>query len=259
MGIGLTDMRKSKMVRNFTEMRGWRYISGPGWWDGDDAIWIRPALAGGWIVLRFTDLLDAGGKEFAETPYEAEIKYVNIAETPMKEIKSALDSCGFKIEGSKIVNPWNGDIIEEFTKLEESIVLIDVMISYGLGAPLFEELGKNAVRVRAAARREGERLAKEKEELNNLLSHRVVNAIGSTAGEFGVGNFQAALNRRTVHIMKQSDLQKCKFAIIMPEHYREDGSCRCDEREHRAMMIRAWGYKEEDFEGIVLRNEEVSE
>lgn len=47
--------------------------------------------------------------------------------------------------------------------------------------------------------------------------------------------------------IKQGDVLACRFCILMPEHYREDGSCRCDDPEHRKMMIAEWGYTEGDF------------
>ena len=51
-------------------------------------------------------------------------------------------------------------------------------------------------------------------------------------------------NQRTI---KQSSIQACPFVIMVPEHYREDGSCKCDDPEHRKMMIAEWGYTEDDF------------
>lgn len=56
-----------------------------------------------------------------------------------------------------------------------------------------------------------------------------------------------------VREIKQSDLQRCRFTILTAEHYRADGSCKCDDPDHRAMMIREWGYRKKDFEGIPLR------
>ena len=39
-----------------------------------------------------------------------------------------------------------------------------------------------------------------------------------------------------VTVLNQSDLLKCPFVILMPEHYRRDGSCRCNDPEHTAMV-----------------------
>lgn len=55
--------------------------------------------------------------------------------------------------------------------------------------------------------------------------------------------------------IKQSDILKCPFKIIMPEHYRADGTCRCDDADHRKMMIKEWGYTERHFKYIPLRSE----
>jgi hypothetical protein len=57
----------------------------------------------------------------------------------------------------------------------------------------------------------------------------------------------------TVHVMKQSDILRCKFAILIPDHYRADGSCKCDSALERKRMINEWEYSPEDFEGIPLR------
>lgn len=55
--------------------------------------------------------------------------------------------------------------------------------------------------------------------------------------------------------IRQSDVMRCPFCILDPSHYREDGSCKCDDPEERKRMIREWGYSEEDFAGIPLREE----
>ena len=44
-----------------------------------------------------------------------------------------------------------------------------------------------------------------------------------------------------VREIKQSDMMKCPHFIMTAEHYRTDGSCRCNERTHTEM--RKWGYK----------------
>ena len=33
--------------------------------------------------------------------------------------------------------------------------------------------------------------------------------------------------------IKQSDIAKCPFYIMVQENYRQDGSCKCDDRYHR--------------------------
>lgn len=60
-------------------------------------------------------------------------------------------------------------------------------------------------------------------------------------------------NLINTRMIKQSDIGKCRFFILVPEHYREDGSCKCDDATHRKMMIRKWGYKTKDFKNIPVR------
>ena len=52
-----------------------------------------------------------------------------------------------------------------------------------------------------------------------------------------------------VTVMKQSDMLACPHVIMMPEHYRADGSCKCNDPDEQARMIREWGYTKEDFDG----------
>jgi hypothetical protein len=37
-----------------------------------------------------------------------------------------------------------------------------------------------------------------------------------------------------------AEIRRCPWLIIAPEHYRLDGSCRCDDSEHWEME--GWGY-----------------
>lgn len=52
--------------------------------------------------------------------------------------------------------------------------------------------------------------------------------------------------------LKQSAVGNCPFYIFLPEHYREDGSCKCSNAEHRKMMIKEWEYSKKDFKDIPL-------
>lgn len=63
---------------------------------------------------------------------------------------------------------------------------------------------------------------------------------------FGTLNPDGTLSNKK--LIKQSDILKCRFVIFDPVHYREDGSCRCNDPEHREFMMREWGYNQEDFD-----------
>jgi hypothetical protein len=50
--------------------------------------------------------------------------------------------------------------------------------------------------------------------------------------------------------IKQRDMLACPYCIMMPDHYREDGSCKCDDPTEQAKMIKEWGYKKSDFKRL---------
>ena len=43
-----------------------------------------------------------------------------------------------------------------------------------------------------------------------------------------------------IRVLRQHDMLKCPYVIMMPEHYRSDGSCRCDDPAHS--LMKEWGY-----------------
>jgi hypothetical protein len=57
-----------------------------------------------------------------------------------------------------------------------------------------------------------------------------------------------------VREIKQSDMLKCPFCIMVAEHYHEDGRCRCDDPTHSEM--KEWGYKWNGFHWIAPEEEE---
>lgn len=66
------------------------------------------------------------------------------------------------------------------------------------------------------------------------------------------GTLQRDGTLTNVKRIKQSTFGNCPFTIFMPNHYREDGSCKCSNTEHRKMMIKKWGYKTKDFKNTPL-------
>ena len=41
--------------------------------------------------------------------------------------------------------------------------------------------------------------------------------------------------------IRQADIGKCPHVIIAVEHYRDDGTCRCDDESH--VEMKEWGYE----------------
>ena len=50
-----------------------------------------------------------------------------------------------------------------------------------------------------------------------------------------------------VRSVKRSDIFRCPFVIMAPEHYREDGQCECFDLEGRERMMREWEYTPQNF------------
>ena len=48
------------------------------------------------------------------------------------------------------------------------------------------------------------------------------------------------LGETVVREIPQSAMLACPHYIMVPEHYRADGSCRCDDKDHQEM--KEWGY-----------------
>ena len=44
-----------------------------------------------------------------------------------------------------------------------------------------------------------------------------------------------------IRTIKQSDIGKCPHCIMVLEHYREDGTCKCDDPNE--LVMKEWGYK----------------
>jgi len=55
-------------------------------------------------------------------------------------------------------------------------------------------------------------------------------------------------NLTNIRFIKQSSMMgKCPFFIMVPEHYNEDGSCKCHDFNHRKNIMSKWGYTKRDF------------
>lgn len=70
--------------------------------------------------------------------------------------------------------------------------------------------------------------------------------------QFGVLGPDGYTETRT---LRQASMLACRFTIMDPSHYRDDETCKCDDPDERARMIREWDYTPSDFEGIPLRTE----
>ena len=49
------------------------------------------------------------------------------------------------------------------------------------------------------------------------------------------------LHDAPIRMLKYEDIKACPHLIMVPEHYRADNTCRCNDPSHTEM--RAWGYR----------------
>lgn len=53
-----------------------------------------------------------------------------------------------------------------------------------------------------------------------------------------------------VREISQVNIAACPHVIMVADHYREDGTCKCNDPEEQKMMIDEWGYSIEDFDNL---------
>lgn len=265
-------------------MKNWIELCSDVSWEDYHGMWAKKSKGGTWFVLVWTNMWDACGEEEGLDQYLCDVKSLDLNELSAKDVTSALRSCGFKATNAEGIFNDQGDLISNEPHIIERI-LVETCIQNGYGAPLETFTGSNRPKnVRAKARRYAEDCMRN-DALHAERLARPVNAIGSTAAEYGRGDVDSALHRgdspthqlmRKIHgipeehriqfgtmepdgtvtnerAIRQSDIARCPFSVLMPEHYRDDGSCRCDDAAHRATMIAKWDYSETDFTNIPLR------
>jgi hypothetical protein len=54
------------------------------------------------------------------------------------------------------------------------------------------------------------------------------------------GELKSDGSYRHIKTIDQASIAACPHFIMVPEHYREDESCRCDDESHSEMV--EWGY-----------------
>lgn len=250
-------------------MRNWIELCSDVNWEDYHGMWARKAKDGSWYVLQWTNLWDAAGKQSGMPQYDCEVKRLELESLSDPATASAIGSCGWRFgDGTRdIIDEHSGTVVAEAGTDSWTYALVECCIQYGYGAPLESFQGDHyPLRIRAQARRFAEECMRDAALVRERLA-RPVNAIGSTAAEIGRGDIDAALDRGSItfgtlqpdgqlvdvrHIPRRT-VRACRFNILVPGHYRDDGSCRCDDPAHRATMIKEWGYSQDDFSGIPLR------
>jgi len=205
----------------------------------------RRVEQGKYQFIELTNMHEEGSRG---DKYNVELRYVDLNGIDEKTKCSAVRCCGLDAG------------LDNNTEAE----IAYACNLYGAYANVFSRNGNNAHNCIRAARREANQLLSPdrlsvalSRSVNNPWLCRPILTVDSTALETMKKDVNYALvpppgetmglSRADVRVLRQSDLLKCKFFIFVPEHYRLDGTCKCDDLEHRKMMILEWGYSAKDF------------
>lgn len=203
--------------------------------------------------IELTNLKEACGDD-AQHTYLVELRYLDIDQIPNEQIVSALRCCGQEDEAAQYIG-------KDKEKMDD--IIAECCFSYGAYGPIWSLESNSSANCIRGAKHEAKKFL-NRDAIDRALD-KPVNKIGLTGREYMKGDIDSAIRRakgpegnlmRKLHgiqtapiiQLKHSDILKCKFVIMVPEHYRKDGSCRCDEPEHRKMMIAEWDYSEKDFD-----------
>lgn len=161
-----------------SKMKDWTFLTGDIGWEDYGATWLRKLRDGVYILLRFENMEEWGD---GATGYYCDVLQVDLNTLPEKELQSALVCCGINLE----------EVDPEYWELAK----VEACVGYGCYAPLDSTSGDSyPLRVRAKARRIADTYFEDRVLLEERLD-RPVNAIGSSAREFGAGNVTAGLER----------------------------------------------------------------
>jgi hypothetical protein len=205
-----------------SKMKDWMFLTGDVNWEDYGAKWCRKDASGVWWVLDFSNKEEWGN---GARGYYCEVKRLDLAEVHPTEIKSALRSCGWRIDPSRpaIVNEYDGHNVHGNYVIAEGLdnmepVLVECLVGYGVSAPMGSEEGTHPTHVRAAARRLADELMADEKRAEAALA-KPVNKIGSTARDFGRGDSLAGLRRVSEKLLRGEDVEVDTSMSLMLRMY----------------------------------------
>jgi len=270
-------------------MRKWQDIGSDVNWSEYGGKWAKRARDGSWYVVEFTNMWEACGeddcKRDGQPQYVVEARRIDLSDLDDKTLKSALDCISCNLENvpekhrelAKVeacasygcyqpLDSFSGDhyparVRADARRACEALMRDADALEMALDRPV-NRIGSTAREfgrgdIYAALNRgpfdTGKNIMRKLSGLPEVPSGSERAPAAPAEHEITFGTLQPDGSLTDVRLLEHSSVQACRFKILVPEHYRSDGSCRCDDAEHRAMMIRDWEYSAADFEGIAVR------
>lgn len=160
--------------------------------------------------------------------------------------RRAIKQCSYTNSGERraFAVCWHGHyvVMRDIFSEDEDAVLRTAMANYN-GRAGFEQNAwptgaKNIGSLIAPQTYESACHCEDADELANEAQRAAIGEPLEHHVRFGTLHSDGTLTQeRTI---AQTAIQRCPFFIFMPEHYRTNGTCRCDDPEHTEMA--EWGY-----------------
>lgn len=194
--VKLFVSRRGYMKRE-PKMKNWIQLCSDVNWEDYHGMWCKQASDGSWWVIRWTNMYDAMGEDECKSnnypQYHCAVLRLEFPFpfNPDESVIAALRSCGYTWLAMGLMNDQGEMVEDQYVPL----VMVECCISYGLGAPMSEfESDTYPMRLRARARKYAESMMKDSSATKERLQ-RPVNALGSTAEEYGRGDIDSAMMR----------------------------------------------------------------
>jgi hypothetical protein len=176
------------MTKQSVENKVWRDIGSDVCWSDHGGLWARkmPGRPGHYLVICFENCAD-WDREFAD----GKTFHVELSECSLDnpQLESALKCCGIDPDGCD-------EYGEPHAPETWDMMRVYALHSYGARAPLFQEQGRNVWKLIRAAKREATIMCRPHGiPVYHERMRTPVNAIGSTAYEYAIGDLQSPILR----------------------------------------------------------------
>lgn len=156
--------------------KAWTDIGSDVNWSDYGGRWARHIEGTRYHVIRFENCEEWGD---GATGYHCDLQEVD---TSNPQLAQAMRSCGPVAENNGDPLDWS----DEYGDPLPVLCLVAALSSYGAYAPLWQEASGNSHRLLRAAKRESRLLASDSEAYEARMS-RAVNAVGTSARNYGLG------------------------------------------------------------------------